>query len=83
MLFADKLNGGAIIDHEWAVGKTLIMCVSGLQKKRLGLVINAYHGSERKVHEIAQTFCTLIPMQRYCIRVKKIYPANVRGSSTK
>ena len=33
-----KQNGGGIADHEVGTGKTLIMCVSAHEMKRLGLV---------------------------------------------
>ena len=33
-----KQNGGGIADHEVGTGKTLIMCVSAYEMKRLGLV---------------------------------------------
>ncbi|MDR1593660.1 MAG: N-6 DNA methylase [Prevotellaceae bacterium] len=61
----DKLNGGGIIDHEVGGGKTLIMCVSAYEKKRLGLVNKPLiMALKANVHEIAQTFCTAYPNAR-------------------
>ena len=65
----DKLNGGGIIDHEVGGGKTLIMCVSAYEKKRLGLVNKPLiMALKANVHEIAQTFCTAYP------NAKVLYP---------
>lgn len=68
-VWLDKLNGGAIIDHEVGGGKTLIMCVSAYEKKRLGLVNKPLiMALKANVHEIAQTFCTAYP------NAKVLYP---------
>ena len=68
-VWMDKLNGGAIIDHEVGGGKTLIMCVSAYEKKRLGLVNKPLiMALKANVHEIAQTFCTAYP------NAKILYP---------
>jgi N12 class adenine-specific DNA methylase len=68
-VWLDKLNGGAIIDHEVGGGKTLIMCVSAYEKKRLGLVNKPLIiALKANVHEIAQTFCTAYP------NTKVLYP---------
>lgn len=64
-VWMDKLNGGGIIDHEVGGGKTLIMCVSAYEKKRLGLVNKPLiMALKANVHEIAQTFCTAYPNAR-------------------
>jgi len=64
-IWMDKLNGGGIIDHEVGGGKTLIMCVSAYEKKRLGLVNKpVITALKANVHEIAQTFCTAYPNAR-------------------
>jgi hypothetical protein len=64
-VWLDKLNGGAIVDHEVGGGKTLIMCVSAYEKKRLGLVNKPLiMALKANVHEIAQTFCTAYPNAR-------------------
>lgn len=61
-IWMDKLNGGSIVDHEVGGGKTLIMCVSAYEKKRLGLVNKPLiMALKANVHEIAQTFCTAYP----------------------
>lgn len=50
-------------------GKTLIMCVSAYEKKRLGLVNKPLiMALKANVHEIAQTFCTAYP------NAKVLYP---------
>ena len=68
-VWMDKLNGGGIIDHEVGGGKTLIMCVSAYEKKRLGLVNKPLiMALKANVHEIAQTFCTAYP------NAKVLYP---------
>ncbi|MDU1892794.1 MAG: N-6 DNA methylase [Dysgonomonas sp.] len=68
-VWLDKLNGGGIIDHEVGGGKTLIMCVSAYEKKRLGLVNKPLiMALKANVHEIAQTFCTAYP------NAKVLYP---------
>jgi N12 class adenine-specific DNA methylase len=68
-VWLDKLNGGGIIDHEVGGGKTLIMCVSAYEKKRLGLVNKPLIiALKANVHEIAQTFCTAYP------NAKVLYP---------
>lgn len=68
-VWMDKLNGGGIIDHEVGGGKTLIMCVSSFEKKRLGLVNKPLiMALKANVHEIAQTFCTAYP------NAKVLYP---------
>ncbi len=68
-VWMDKLNGGAIIDHEVGGGKTLIMCVSAYEKKRLELVNKPLiMALKANVHEIAQTFCTAYP------NAKVLYP---------
>ena len=64
-VWLDKLYGGGIIDHEVGGGKTLIMCVSAYEKKRLGLVNKPLiMALKANVHEIAQTFCTAYPNAR-------------------
>lgn len=64
-IWLDQLNGGGIIDHEVGGGKTLIMCVSAYEKKRLGLVNKPLiMALKANVHEIAQTFCTAYPNAR-------------------
>jgi|LSQX01.3.fsa_nt_gb N12 class adenine-specific DNA methylase len=68
-IWMDKLNGGGIIDHEVGGGKTLIICVSAYEKKRLGLVNKPLiMALKANVHEIAQTFCTAYP------NAKVLYP---------
>jgi len=68
-VWMDKLLGGGIIDHEVGGGKTLIMCCSAYEKKRLGLVHKPMIiGLKANIHEIAKTFCTAYPT------AKVLYP---------
>ncbi|KAF5044168.1 hypothetical protein DSECCO2_494610 [anaerobic digester metagenome] len=68
-VWMDILNGGGIIDHEVGGGKTLIMCVSSFEKKRLGLINKpVITALKANVHEIAQTYCTAYP------NAKILYP---------
>ncbi|KGL56445.1 DNA methylase [Porphyromonas sp. COT-052 OH4946] len=68
-IWMDILNGGGIIDHEVGGGKTLIICVSSYEKKRLGLVNKpVIIALKANVHEIAQTYCTAYP------NAKVLYP---------
>ena len=68
-VWMDILIGGGIVDHEVGGGKTLIMCCSAYEKKRLGLVHKPMiTGLKANVHEIAKTFCTAYPM------AKVLYP---------
>ncbi|MDH6310303.1 N12 class adenine-specific DNA methylase [Dysgonomonas sp. PFB1-18] len=77
-VWLDKLNGGGIIDHEVGGGKTLIMCVSAYEKKRLGLVNKPLiMALKANVHEIAQTFCTAYP------NAKVLYPGKEDFTPTK
>ena len=64
-IWMDILIGGGIVDHEVGGGKTLIMCCSAYEKKRLGLVHKPMiTGLKANIHEIAKTFCTAYPMAR-------------------
>ena len=68
-IWMDILIGGGIVDHEVGGGKTLIMCCSAYEKKRLGLVHKPMiTGLKANIHEIAKTFCTAYPM------AKVLYP---------
>ena len=68
-VWMDILIGGGIVDHEVGGGKTLIMCCSAYEKKRLGLVHKPMiTGLKANIHEIAKTFCTAYPM------AKVLYP---------
>lgn len=62
-------NGGGIIDHAVGTGKTLIMCISAFEMKRLGLVGKPMIiGLKSNVHEIADTFKRAYP------NAKVLYP---------
>ena len=57
-----KQNGGGIADHEVGTGKTLIMCVSAHEMKRLGLVHKPMIiGLKANVREIAETYRRAYP----------------------
>ena len=64
-----KQNGGGICWHEVGTGKTMIMCVSAYEMKRLGLVQKPLIiGLKANVHEIADTFRKAYP------NAKVLYP---------
>ena len=68
-IWMQKLMGGGIADHEVGGGKTLIMCVSAYEMKRLGIANKPMIlGLKANVHEIAQTFKTAYP------NAKILYP---------
>lgn len=68
-IWMQKLLGGGIADHEVGGGKTLIMCVSAYEMKRLGMVNKPMIiGLKANVHEIASTFKTAYP------NAKILYP---------
>ena len=68
-IWMQKMNGGGIADHEVGAGKTLIMCVSAYEMKRLGLVNKPMIlALKANVHEIAETFRTAYP------NAKILYP---------
>ncbi|MYY43982.1 N-6 DNA methylase [Elizabethkingia anophelis] len=64
-----KLNNGAICDHEVGAGKTLVMCCSAQEMKRLGLVHKPMIiGLKSNIHEIAEVYRTAYP------NAKILYP---------
>ena len=64
-----KQNGGGICWHEVGTGKTMIMCVSAYEMKRLGLVQKPLIiGLKANVHEIADPFRKAYP------NAKVLYP---------
>ncbi len=68
-IWMQKLLGGGIADHEVGGGKTLIMCVSAYEMKRLGIANKPMIiGLKANVHEIAHTFKTAYP------NAKILYP---------
>lgn len=79
-IWMDKLNGGSIVDHEVGGGKTLIMCVSAYEKKRLSLVNKPLIiALKANVHEIAQTFCTAYPDAKVLYPGKEDFTPAKRG----
>ena len=60
-----KQNGGGICDHEVGTGKTLIMCITAHEMKRLGMANKPMIiGMKANVAEIAQTYQTAYPNAR-------------------
>lgn len=73
-----KQNGGGICWHEVGTGKTIIMCVSAYEMKRLGLVQKPMIiGLKANVHEIADTFRKAYPSAKVLYPGKEDFtPAN-------
>ncbi len=68
-----KQNGGGICWHEVGTGKTMIMCVSAYEMKRLGLVQKPLIiGLKANVHEIADTFRKAYPTAKVLYPAKRI-----------
>lgn len=60
-----KQNGGGICDHEVGTGKTLTMCISAHEMKRLGIAHKPMIiGLKANVAEIAKTYRTAYPNAR-------------------
>jgi N12 class adenine-specific DNA methylase len=71
-----KQNGGGIADHEVGTGKTLIMCVSAHEMKRLGLVHKPMIiGLKANVREIAETYRKAYPNARVLYVSEKDFEA--------
>ena len=71
-----KQNGGGIADHEVGTGKTLIMCVSAHEMKRLGLVHKPMIiGLKANVREIAETYRKAYPNARVLYASEKDFAA--------
>lgn len=77
-IWMQKLLGGGIADHEVGGGKTLIMCVSAYEMKRLGMANKPMIiGLKANVHEIAHTFKTAYPNAKILYPGKEDFtPAN-------
>ena len=74
-----KQNGGGIADHEVGTGKTLIMCVSAYEMKRLGLVHKPMIiGLKANVREIAECYHTAYPNARVLYASEKDFAASGR-----
>ena len=71
-----KQNGGGIADHEVGTGKTLIMCVSAHEMKRLGMVHKPMIiGLKANVREIAETYRKAYPNARILYASEKDFAA--------
>lgn len=56
------MNGGGIIDHEAGGGKSLIICITAYEMKRLGIANKPMIlALKENVQEIAQTFQAAYP----------------------
>ena len=77
-IWMQKLIGGGIADHEVGGGKTLIMCVTAYEMKRLGMANKPMIiGLKANVHEIASTFKTAYPNAKILYPGKEDFtPAN-------
>ncbi len=77
-IWMQKLLGGGIADHEVGGGKTLIMCISAYEMKRLGMANKPMIiGLKANVHEIAHTFKTAYPNAKILYPGKEDFtPAN-------
>ena len=65
-----KMNDGGIIDHEVSAGKTLLMCITAQEMKRLGTANKPMIiGLKANVHEIAETYRKAYP------HAKILYPS--------
>ena len=74
-----KQNGGGIADHEVGTGKTLIMCVSAHEMKRLGFVHKPMIiGLKANVREIAETYRRAYPNARILYASEKDFAAASR-----
>ena len=71
-----KQNGGGVADHEVGTGKTLIMCVSAHEMKRLGLVHKPMIiGLKANVREIAETYRKAYPNAKILYASEKDFTA--------
>ena len=71
-----KQNGGGICDHEVGTGKTLIMCMSAHEMKRLGLAHKPMIiGLKANVAEIAECYRTAYPNARILYASEKDFSA--------
>ena len=71
-----KQNGGGVADHEVGTGKTLIMCVTAHEMKRLGLVHKPMIiGLKANVREIAECYRTAYPNARILYASEKDFVA--------
>ena len=71
-----KQNGGGIVDNEVGTGKTLTMCVSAHEMKRLGLVHKPMIiGLKANVREIAETYRKAYPNARVLYASEKDFEA--------
>ena len=74
-----KQNGGGIVDNEVGTGKTLTMCVSAHEMKRLGLVHKPMIiGLKANVREIAETYRKAYPNARILYASEKDFAAGGR-----
>lgn len=69
-----KQNGGGICDHEVGTGKTLTMCITAHEMKRLGLAHKPLIiGLKANIAEIARTYQTAYPNARILFADEKSF----------
>ena len=74
-----KQNGGGICDHEVGTGKTLIMCITAHEMKRLGMAHKPMIiGLKANVAEIAMTYQAAYPNARILFADEKSFSAENR-----
>jgi len=74
-----KQNGGGICDHQVGTGKTLIMCITAHEMKRLGMVKKPMIiGLKANVAEIAATYMTAYPNARVLYASEKDFSTQNR-----
>ena len=74
-----KQNGGGICDFEVGCGKTLIMCITAHEMKRLGLAHKPMIiGLKANIAEIAMTYQTAYPNARILFADEKSFKADNR-----
>ena len=76
-----KQNGGGICDHEVGTGKTLTMCITAHEIKRLGLAHKPLIiGLKANIAEIARTYQTAYPNARILFADEKSFSKENRVS---
>lgn len=74
-----KMNGGGIVDHEVGGGKTLIICTSAHEMKRLQLVNKPLIlALKANVHEIAETYQKAYPNAKILFPGKEDFTVDKR-----
>jgi len=73
-IWMNKQNCGGIIDHEVGGGKTLTMCITAQEMKRLGLSkLPVILGLKANIKAIADEYRTIYPNAKICFPSEKDY----------